>query len=459
MRDVFVNSPIRSAGALICAMVLLAGCRKAITAHQPPASTRSAATQPVTPDSVRAPAKSLAAWEAARLGLFIHWGPWSQTGIGRIWHIQEVPPAERAQYLELFKTFNPIRFDPAAWARIAKDSGARYVVFTAKHHDGFCNFNTALTDCRITSAQCPYSASSHPDVAAQLLDACRDQGLMTGVYYSHIDWHHPDGAWCHLKIDPAFIRAHPGRWRRFVDYEQGQVRELLTGYGHVDLFWFDITWPSDGLADAVPMLRMMRTLQPEMLINDRGTGKFADFVTPEQNIPDPPPAGPWETCITVSQGDGFWYKGPDAKFKSAAELIRLLADVASKGGNLLLDVGPHPDGTFVPEESDRLNKLGRWLARNGESIYGTTRSPLASIPKWGRITRRDRRLYLIVLEPPPSGGTLHLAIKQRADRAVQIPNGQPVTFHEAADGSGIDLTYPGSSGDGPGCVIAVDLAA
>lgn len=436
--------------ALIVVLAACLGniCGAAELAHGGPSEAR------------HAPAQPLQRWRDAKLGIFIHFGPWSQTGNGLIWPINLTDSAqERSRYLDLYKTFNPIHFDANQWAEAARRSGARYVVFTTKHHDGFCNFDTALTDSRITGPACPYSSSPHPDITGELIKAVRDHGLLVGLYYSHVDWRHPDGVWHeHAKIDESFVATHPDRWQNFVAYEKGQVRELLTHYGRIDLFWFDVRWPRTGSADALPMLRMMRQLQPDLLINDRGTDGFADYSTPEQGIPNPVPPGPWESCITISQGDGFWYKGPQARYKSSTDLIRLLADVVSKGGNLLLNLGPRPDGTLVPEETQRLDELGRWLARNGEAIYGTTRGGLKEVPSWGRVTRRGSRLYLIVFDWPKPGTPLRLKSAEGVHRAYLLTENKPLSFHPAGDGSGIELELPPLPPDPAASVIAVDLA-
>ncbi|HXE53681.1 MAG TPA: alpha-L-fucosidase [Tepidisphaeraceae bacterium] len=399
-------------------------------------------------------------WQDAKFGIFIHFGPWSQTEKGLIWPMTLTCSAKkRERDLNLYRTFNPIHFDATEWARAIRRSGARYAVFTTKHHDGFCNFDTALTNARITSPECPYSSSKSPDITRDFVDAMRAQKLMVGLYYSNVDWRHPDGVWhSHAKFDEAFPLAHPDRWRRFVSFEQGQVRELLTHYGPIDLFWFDVWWPKSGQGDAVPMLQMMRRLQPNMLINDRGTDGFADFVTAEQGIPNPVPDGPWESCFTISEGNGFWYKGPRAKYKSAAELIRLLADVASKGGNLLLNIGPKPDGSLVEQEVQRMEEIGNWLARNGQAIYGTTRGPLAHVPPWGRVTRRGSRLYLIVFDWPKPGTPLRLQLTQHVTAASLLGESAPVAFQALPDHSGVELHLPSAAPDPVASVIQLDFS-
>ncbi|HSZ58900.1 MAG TPA: alpha-L-fucosidase [Tepidisphaeraceae bacterium] len=408
--------------------------------------------------STHAPSSRLRQWQDAKLGLFIHFGPWSQTENGSIWKMAQVSQAQREEYFSLYKTFNPTRFDARRLAALAKRAGMKYVVFTTKHHDGFCNFDSALTDFKVTSPVCPTSASPHPDLTRDVVDAFRAQGLMVGLYYSHVDWHHPGGGWHHdAKLDPSFLAEHPDRWRDYVAYETGQVRELLTRYGPIDIFWFDIFWPQEGMADATPMLRMMRQLQPDMLINNRGTGEFGDFITPEQGVPDKPYPQPWETCMTISDGPGFWYKGPNARYKSTAQIVRLLADVASKGGNLLLGVGPKADGTLPPEETERLEQVGRWLDRNGQAIYGTTGSSLDVVPSWGRVTRKGSRVFLIVFEWPADGSPLRLRLTQAVKRAGVLGENAAVICRRGGDSGEVEIERPSAQADGMPIVVELEL--
>ena len=429
-------------------------CKSAIGA---PEAEREAASSP----STKAVAERMSQWNEWKFGMFIHWGPWAQTAKGPIFRGRgkdgkALPREEVQKDLDLYKTFNPVKYDPAEWARVAKDAGMRYAVLVTKHHDGFCNWDTQLTDYKITNPECPYSKSANPDIVKQYVDAFRAAGLKIGLYYSHPDQHHPDGVWWERCIDyiPDFVNKHPDRWKNWLQFEQGQVRELLTNYGPIDEFWFDIGLPN--VPDALPMYKMMRELQPNIIIDNRGTDGYADYVTPEQHIPGAPPEGRWEVCMSV--GPSFWYKGEEGPFKSPADLVHNLADIASKGGNYLLDVGPRGDGTLCDGEVKSLAGVGAWMKANGEAIYGTSASPWGAAPEWGRITRKGQRLFLIVFEWPKEGQSLPLALK--ADQIVGaqlLKGGAEVPFQANAAGDGVELTLPAQAPSEIALVVVVEF--
>jgi alpha-L-fucosidase len=356
-------------------------------------------------------------WKEARFGMFIHWGLYSTTdgvwgdrnGYGE-WLLDSarIPVDE---YQTLRSRFNPTRFDADEWARLAKRAGMRYVVFTTKHHDGFCLWDSDLTDYDVMST--PFRR----DVAKELAEACRRQGIRVCWYHSVMDWHHDD----YLPRRSWESRAADGAdFARYVDYLRGQVTELLTRYGDIGAMWFDGQWESTWTHEhGKALYDLCRTLQPRIIVNnrvDKGSGGMAgdremkrfvgDFGTPEQTIPDNAiPGVNWETCLTMNRHWGW--NAADREWKSSADLIRSLADIASKGGNLLLNVGPMGDGSFPPASVERLEAIGRWMDVNSESIYGTDASPFSGL-KWGRCTRKTMsngrtRLYLHIFDWPQDG--------------------------------------------------------
>ncbi len=430
----------------ICLMFALCLC----------AAVRAAAPADYAP--LKAPEARMQEWNEWKFGLFIHWGAWSQSARGRIWDImRELTPSERAAAFDYYKTFNPLQYDPAEWARAAKDAGMRYVVFVTKHHDGFCNYDTRETDLKITNPQCPYSQTPHPDVTAELVKAFRAEGIKVGLYFSHIDWHHPDGVWWsrHIDYDPDFVKGQPQRWANWVKFQSAQVEELMRRFAPVDIVWFDISWPQAGLRDAIPMLQMMREINPGVILTNRGTSEYGDFQTPEQRIPEEGIPGYWETCMTVTNESGFWYKGEQVSVKPADELVRKLADIASKGGNFLLNVGPRPDGTLMDAEAESLRGVGQWMDTYGEAIYGTKRSPWGAAPEWGRITVKGQRVFAIVLDPPAGGGTISLELPNEIGRAVWMDDGAEAKYERK--GGAVEFAVPKAKAESFAPVLAVEF--
>ena len=322
-------------------------------------------------------------WQSNRFGMFVHFAPCALTGrelswsrAGRRADRNENPtdgtPAN--EYDELYHQFNPSNFDADAWVKIAKDAGMKYIVLTAKHHDGFAMFDSKLTDYKITST--PFKR----DLCAELAEACHQEDVALGFYYSPPDWHHPD-----------FFTTNQARYNA---YFHAQVRELLSNYGRVDELWFDTdggintpqTWDNESL------FPMIRKLQPQALITKR-CGGWGDFTTPEQHIGSYDDQAPWETCMTLGTQ---WSWKPDDNLKSAVDVIRILATCVGGDGNLLLDVGPMPDGRIEPRQVDILKQVGGWLDKYGESIYGTRGGPWK--PSKGLAsTRKGNVIYVHIL--------------------------------------------------------------
>ncbi len=338
--------------------------------------------------------KNLEEWQDLKFGFMMHWGPYSQWGIVESWSIcSEDQPwcrrnaedytAYKKAYEMLKTTFNPRKFDPEGWARAAREAGMRYLVFTTKHHDGFCMFDTRLTDYKITDEHCPFHTSEKADVTKAIFEAFRAEGFKVGAYFSKPDWHSPYYWWPyfatpdrHVNYDPE---KYPERWEKFKAFVHGQVEELMTGYGRVDILWLDGGWvrprpgigrhPWDQDIDMPSLAAMARRHQPGLIIVDRSVaGAYENYRTPEQHVPDKPLPYPWETCMTMG---GSWSYNPLDHYKPTRQLIHLLVDIVSKGGNFLLNVGPTPQGELPAEALERMKEIGAWMKVNGEAIYGT----------------------------------------------------------------------------------------
>jgi len=340
-------------------------------------------------------------FDEARFGMFIHWGIYSVLGRGEwVMHNEQIPIAD---YEPLRDQFHPDQFNADEWVALAKAAGQKYITFTSKHHDGFCMFDSKLTDYDSMDAPC------HRDFCGELVAACHRQGMRIEFYHSLLDWHHPD---------------YKTNLPKYVEYVKGQLRELCTNYGKIDGIWFDGGWehsPEEWHAEE--LIGMIRELQPGIIVNDRA-GWDGDFGTPEQTVPGAAQSGRrWESCITIN---GNWgYAKDDHNYKSDQDLVRLLVDVASKGGNLLLNVGPMPTGVIQPEFVERLHGVGAWMERNGEAVYGTQSGALQGLP-WGRTTQKGNTLYVHVFEWPRTA--LRIEGLKNAVRTVKLLGGEDVRF-------------------------------
>ena len=390
-------------------------------------SERADIIKPVAPNGVahddaetdEAVLRRLAWFQDQKFGFFMHWGAYCQWGCIESWPLVEADTwarpdglgcwEERGRDLERFRrdyralnrSFNPIRFDPASWADAAHHAGMRYAVFTTKHHDGFCMFDTRQTDYRITAPDCPFSGTG-VDVTRAVFDAFRARAFGIGAYYSKSDWHHAD-YWDPTRPtpdrNPNYDTARePAKWARFAEFVYRQIEELVSGYGPVDILWLDggqVRPPNQDIKmDRIAA--MARSHQRGLIIADRTVGgRHENYLTPEQEVPDQPLAHPWESCVTMGSG---WSYRPDDDYKPARELIRLLVDVVAKGGNLLLNVGPSPAGELPRDALARLREIGEWMAVNGEAIHGTRAVPPYRTGDWA-FTRRGPTLYAIYLPP------------------------------------------------------------
>jgi alpha-L-fucosidase len=412
-------------------------------------------------------------YRQAKFGMFIHWGPYSLASVEASWPIMSPNPRwliTEPEYVALYKQFNPVKFKPQEWVRLAQDAGMRYMVFTTKHHDGFCMFDTSLTEYKITRT--PYAQ----DVTAMLARAAHDANMPLGFYYSPPDMHHPGYRDTSKPVKDTW-HGDPARpeWTTYLDYLQAQLRELLTGYGPVAVVWFDGLDHQEKYKGE-EVLQLVHQLQPAALVNNR-LGVPGDFATPEQFIPDRiptksvantlkglkdaadsgAPAVPapedfqlWETCMTIN---GTWaYNKNDTNYKSAKELIQDLVNVASKGGNFLLDVGPTPEGTIQPEFVERLQAIGQWMKVYGDSIYGTTYGPLQGLP-FGKSTAKGHTVYLHVFDWPSNGQLEVPGFPGRVVMASVVGDKHKLRFRQ--EGTELTVFVPPSAPDASDSVVQV----
>lgn len=354
-------------------------------------------------------------WREARFGMFIHYGLYSLLGRHEwVMNRERIPVAE---YETLARQFKAEKCDPRLWARLARQAGQRYMVLTTKHHEGFCLWDSALTDYKSTNSP------ARRDIVAEYVEAARAEGLKVGLYYSLMDWHHPDGARCF---------GDEAARQRFVEYTHGLVRELVTHYGRIDILWYDVPWPlkPDGW-ESTQMNHMVRSLQPHILINNRSLLP-EDFDTPENVVKASPPYRDWETCETINHSWG-WNRA-DQDWKTVPQLLGRLVSCASLGGNLILNIGPRGDGSVEEEAAGRLRAMGAWLRRNadGESIYGAERATaewMNFAPGLRSATAKGNTMYWHVSRwygPELTLGGLRTPVK----RARILSTGQEVAFRQ-----------------------------
>jgi alpha-L-fucosidase len=350
--------------------------------------------------------KKLQQWQDWKFGAIIHWGPYSQWGVVESWSLcpedepwcrRSGPYAEdyctyREAYKNLPAIFNPTAFDPDAWAEICHRAGMKYLVFTTKHHDGFCMFNSQTTDYKITGPGSAFAANPRSDVTREVFRAFRQKGMGIGAYFSKPDWNSKDYWWPYFPVTDRNVNynpeKYPDRWQRFREFTHQQIGELMTGYGDIDILWLDGGWvrPANSLTDEskpwlgknqwvqdvqIPQIAAMaRKNQPGILMVDRSVhGEFENYRTPEQQIPDKPLPYPWESCITL--GDNWYATGPGENYKSARWVIHTLVEIVAKGGNFLLGIGPDKTGALPPQVLTVLDSVSRWINRNAEAIYHT----------------------------------------------------------------------------------------
>lgn len=397
----------------------------------------------------------MAWWRDARFGLFIHWGlysvpagEWNGETNHEVW-IRESAQIPLQTYDAFASEFNPVKFDADKWVTIARDAGVKYIVITSKHHDGFALFNSGQTNFDIMST--PFRR----DILKELADACAKQNMTLCFYYSILDWHHPD----YLPRRKWETDRPDGNadFRRYVSYMKNQLNELLTNYGKVGVLWFDGEWESTWTHDqGEDLYRYLRHLQPDLIINNRvdkgrrdnagmtsDSSFYGDFGTPEQEIPAKGlPGVDWESCMTMN--DSWGYKKNDDNWKSSADLIQKLVDIASKGGNFLLNVGPTSEGLFPDSSISRLENIGAWMKVNGESINGTEASPFDTLA-WGRCTQKksgnSTLLFLHVFDWPDDGQLVVPGLRNKVLNAYALndPERAKVSFRSTKTGPALDV--------------------
>jgi alpha-L-fucosidase len=393
-------------------------------------------------------AQRMAWWHQAKFGMFIHWGLYSVIGQHEWAKEQEGVPL--LQYELLAHHFHPKPNAARDWARLAKKAGQKYMVMTTKHHEGFCNFASKLTD---------YNAAQQGpgrDLVAEFVEAAHAEGLRVGFYYSLMDWHHPDGALC--KTDEAARR-------RFVDYTHGLIHELMSNYGTIDVLWYDVDWPLNAEQwESEKMNEMVFSLQPDIIVNNRN-GLQGDFSTPEQHIQASEVGRAWETCMTLNDSWGF--NRADDQWKTPKTIVNNLITCARGGGNYLLNIGPEPDGSVPQPSVDVLEAVGKWNDTNGTAIYGTDRGQLTQNASCN-YSRRGNTLYVHVYNWPghtPAAEWLDFykpevvvaigGLKPKVLSAKVLKTGQKVEFTQ--DDFSFRLTgLPMQAPDHPATVIEVE---
>ncbi|MFV0248156.1 MAG: alpha-L-fucosidase [Tenacibaculum sp.] len=386
--------------------------------------------------------KKLDQWQDLKFGLLMHWGPYSQWGIVESWSIcpEEYSWCERKkgknpknyfaykkEYENLQTTFNPVKFNPKKWAKAAKYAGMKYLVFTTKHHDGFSMFDTKYTDYKITDFKTPFSKHPKANITKEIFDAFRDKGFWAGAYFSKPDWHHPN-YW-----DPYYPpkdrnvnyqpESHPEKWNKYISFTHNQILELLTDYGKVDILWLDGGWVAKTPKSQITswydkqlaknnngylkhrivnqdirmdeLVKKARKKQPGLIVVDRAVhGKNQNYLTPENRVPEKALPYPWESCIIAGGGWSYTF---NTKYMSTKKAVHTLIDIVAKGGNLLLNIAPSPEGEWDREAYNLLQGIGDWMKVNNEAIYSTK----AIAPyKYGKVcltSKTDRSLYLIYL--------------------------------------------------------------
>jgi alpha-L-fucosidase len=423
--------------------------------------------------------QKLEQWKDMKFGLLMHWGTYSQWGIVESWSICAEDEGwcrrnnpdyveYKRDYENLQTTFNPVDFDPVKWAKAAKNAGMKYVVFTTKHHDGFCMFDTKLTDYKITSTKTPFHTNPKANVAKEIFGAFRTEGFWTGAYFSKPDWHSENYWWPNFATPDRNVnydvKAYPERWENFVQFTQGQIMELMGGdYGKMDILWLDGGWVKKMTEAEVykevtakdykfihiqnqdirmdEIVKKAREKQPGLIVVDRAVyGKNQNYLTPENRVPEKALPYPWESCIIAG---GSWSWVPDAKYMSGKAAVQLLVDIVIKGGNLLFNIAPGPKGQWHDGAYKLLEEIGGWMKINNEAIYGTR----ALAPyKEGKVCiskKGSNTIYIYYMaddgEPMPAQiGMTTFSLPQGA-KVSMVGTGTPLKWQKSANGFSVSI--------------------
>lgn len=392
-------------------------------------------------------------WQDQKFGVLMHWGLYSVPGIVESWSIcsedwivRERKPTyeeDKAWYWSQKDSLNPVNFDPSKWADVMKKAGMKYMIFTTKHHDGFCMFDTKYTDFSI--AHGPFGKDPRHNIAKEVFDAYRNKGFMIGCYFSKPDWHskwfwNPYYATPNRRINYK-KQQHPDWWQNYRKFTQNQLNELTTDYGNIDILWLDGGWITGEEIGLDTILVDARKRNPGMISVDRTIrGKNENYQTPEQGIPAKQLDIPWESCITLSHA---WGWTPNAKFKSPNKVIGILSEIVAKGGCLALGVGPKADGTLQPEVVNTLLKIGSWLNKNGQAIYSTVNAAHYNDGKvWFTADKNGKTLYAIYAledgEKTPK--TIIWTENKPKGKLILLQNGKSVKY--TVKGNQVTVTLP-----------------
>ncbi|HEV2351695.1 MAG TPA: alpha-L-fucosidase [Terriglobia bacterium] len=419
----------------------------------------------VDPDYHHAPAESVEAFQDLKFGIRVHWGLYSMIGSHESWGLAGANREFWNIYNILYQFFNPIGFDAEAWMNLFERSGIKFFTLTTKHHDGFSLWptKTQQQSIRLTpqafnygaehfeTIEHSYSVLNAPyrkDIVRAVVDAARRKGIGVGLYFSHIDWHDPAFAWdpFNENYDPSFTeQSDPVRWRTFIAHERQQLQELMTQYGRIDYLDFDIGWPQAAAPDIANLAKMVRKLQPNVIMRDRGIGAYGDYHTPEREIPGKPTPGLWKVIYPC--GEAFSYL-PNDRYKSKEWILDSLIDITAKGGNFEVGFGPMPNGTWPQETVDHLEFVGNWLRVSGEAIYATR--PWTTDREGGQLrftrSKDGKYVFAISLKPPQDTLTIKSLRAAPGSPIVMLGSNQPLKWSHSTAGLVIEMDHDNATG-------------